>query len=506
MRLTMLGAVCALGLLAACRASPPARTPSPVAPTAPPTAAQESLPAFPPDVNPLSGEHVADTSLLKIPALLVSISHFPATARPQAGLSFAPFVYEFYITEGATRFLAVFHGEWPHPEIPVRGGCEPRGGPFVQSAVLIGNRVWLDTNGNGLQDPGEEGISGACLDLFDSAGNLLQRTSSDTNGFYGFNVQPGEYRVQVEMPDGLSLTAQHAGVPEADSDADPVSRQFAAHISADDLTYDVGLVPANGAPMPDANTMPAALVGPVRSGRLIYGYIAGFFKNSCLIYAFASEEVLARLPQCHMVFHQLSAGGYMMGLDEMASVAQETLKANGSDFDYASNLYSSDPPGGGMPASILKVYYSYQNQSGWAYDPLSQSYLRYVDTSEYDEAGVLHPDTDRLTGRQLSVQDVVVLSASHDVVSPTNLDIHLDEGKQGKAVLFRNARMFKITWSTKPWPDGEPRPIQFLGEDGKPVPLAPGHTWVIVVTPDSRLTETAPGRWLLSFKPPPGAK
>ena len=68
-----------------------------------------------------------------MPAVLISISHFPATARPQAGLSFAPFVYEFYITEGATRFLAVFHGEWPAPEIPVRGGCEPRLGPVRAS-------------------------------------------------------------------------------------------------------------------------------------------------------------------------------------------------------------------------------------------------------------------------------------------------------------------------------------------------------------------------------------
>jgi len=43
--------------------------------------------------------------LLQFPALLVSISHFPVEARPQAGLSFAPYVFEIYITEGATRFL-----------------------------------------------------------------------------------------------------------------------------------------------------------------------------------------------------------------------------------------------------------------------------------------------------------------------------------------------------------------------------------------------------------------
>src|SRR5512146_2764791 len=95
------------------------RTPSPTA-TPQPTAASVSYgpdPAdFPSGLNPLTGQPVSDPDLLKPPTLLVSISHFPATARPQAGLSFAPFVYEYYITEGATRFLAVFYGESPQPE------------------------------------------------------------------------------------------------------------------------------------------------------------------------------------------------------------------------------------------------------------------------------------------------------------------------------------------------------------------------------------------------------
>ena len=63
---------------------------------------------FPANINPLTGQPVADPSLLSIPAMLVSISNFPATARPQAGLSFAPYVFEFSITEGANRFLTAF--------------------------------------------------------------------------------------------------------------------------------------------------------------------------------------------------------------------------------------------------------------------------------------------------------------------------------------------------------------------------------------------------------------
>ncbi len=500
-----------IALLSATACQPtPSTSPPRITPTVliVPTPSPEVAPSFPPDVNPLSGERVADPSLLKIPALLVSITHFPATARPQAGLSFAPFVYEFYITEGATRFLAVFYGEFPKPEVPVSGGCEIRTGPFVQTALMLGNRVWLDSNGNGLQDPGEGGISGVCVDLYDAQGNLLQRASTDSNGYYGFNVKPGKYIVGFEKPEGYEFTRQAAGPSTLDSDVDPASGRLSIDISTNDLSIDAGLIASSSVPTPNPASLPVGVVGPVRSGRLIYSYIARYFQDSCLIYAFASEEVLKRLPQCHMVFHELVAGGYMMTFDEMQSVAQETLKAKGSGFDYSSNAFSDATPADGQPASLLKVYFAYLNQSGWVYDPLSQAYLRYVDTSEYDQAGVLHPDTDRLTGRQLSVQNVIILYARHEVISPTNLDIHLDPGLTGDAALFRTGQMFKIKWSTAPEPDngGRVRPIQFLGTDGKPVALEPGHTWVIVVTPDSKLEETKPGQWQLTFTQPPGAK
>ncbi len=449
---------------------------------------------------------MADPALLKIPALLVSISHFPAAARPQAGLSFAPFVYEFYITEGATRFLAVFHGEWPQPEIPITGDCETRVGPFIQSATIIGNRTWVDANGNGLQDPGEEGISGLCVNLYDANGNLIQRASTDSNGYYGFNVQPGRYSIAFEQLKGYGFSPAATGSRDLDSNVDPASGRAQVTVTSDDLSIDAGFVPTGkAAATPDASRLPVAQVGPVRSGRLLYAHIASFFDKSCLIYAFASEEVLARLPKCHMVFHELAGGGYMMDLAEMQTVAQETLQRNGSDFNYASNVYSPAIPDGGSPASLLKVYIAYQNQSGWAYDPLSRAYLRYVDTSDYDTAGALHPDTDRLTGRQLHVENLIVLYARHDVISPTNLDIRLDPDRTGKAVLFRDGQMFKITWSTAP-KDGPVRPIRFLEEDGSPAALAPGHTWVIVVTPDSKLEETSTGQWLLNFVQPPGAK
>ena len=153
-----------------------------------------------------------------------------------------------------------------------------------------------------------------------------------------------------------------------------------------------------------------------------------------------------------------------------------------------------------LPA-LLRVFIAFQNQSGWFYDPLYQAYLRYVDTSEYGQAGVLYPDTDRLTERQIFFENVIVMFAQHEVVSPTNLDIHLDPGRSGKALLFRDGQVYKITWSTRQQQDKATagvRPLRFLWRDGGLAPLKPGHTWIIVVTPETTVVAADIASFLFS--------
>lgn len=463
----------------------------------------------PVSTNPLTGMQVVDPSLLDIPALLISISHFPATARPQSGLSFSPFVYEFYITEGATRFLAALYGEWPAPEVPVHGGCEMRTGPFKSDGILLGNRVWLDEDADGLQDVGEGGVIGACVHLYDATGNLIATTSSDSNGFYGFGVSPGHYTLEFVLPEGLAFTRARAGPEELDSDASTSNGGVDVEVASQDLSVDAGFIREETATKPtgESATAPLAQVGPIRSGRLMYRYLADSFPGSCLIFAYASPEVLEKLPQCKVVFHQILGGGYMLDLGELWSVAKENQRHFRANIDYAGYLFTDKPSPEGRPAPGLDVYIAYQNQSGWYYDPLSQSYLRYVDTSEAELAGILHPETDRLTGRQLSVQNVIVVFAKHDVISPTNLDIRLDPGRTGKAILFRDGQALNIDWGMpRASGDGTGHPIQFLQKNGELAALRPGHTWVIVVTPETTVEQTADGRWKLIFAPPDGAK
>ncbi len=77
-----------------------------------------------------------------------------------------------------------------------------------QNPGTIGDTVFNDLNGNGIQDPGETGIAGATLTLRNSAGTVIATLVTDANGNYQFiNVPPGNnYTVTVTPPSGFSNT------------------------------------------------------------------------------------------------------------------------------------------------------------------------------------------------------------------------------------------------------------------------------------------------------------
>jgi hypothetical protein len=62
-------------------------------------------------VNPFSGEAVEDPESLRLRPILVSISNFPPSARPQSGLSHAVHVFSTFIGFGMNRFLALVYAD-----------------------------------------------------------------------------------------------------------------------------------------------------------------------------------------------------------------------------------------------------------------------------------------------------------------------------------------------------------------------------------------------------------
>jgi hypothetical protein len=57
-----------------------------------------------------------------------------------------------------------------------------------QLPIEIGNRVWIDTDNDGVQDPCESGISGVKVDLHKKDGTLVGQTTTAANGEYYFNA------------------------------------------------------------------------------------------------------------------------------------------------------------------------------------------------------------------------------------------------------------------------------------------------------------------------------
>ncbi|WP_262713708.1 SdrD B-like domain-containing protein, partial [Neolewinella aurantiaca] len=91
------------------------------------------------------------------------------------------------------------------------------------ACASLGNFVWVDTNGNGINDePVSAGVDGVTVNLKDENGDVIATTTTDENGVYGFTgLVPGTYSVQFELPTGFLFTGANAGAENVDSDATP---------------------------------------------------------------------------------------------------------------------------------------------------------------------------------------------------------------------------------------------------------------------------------------------
>lgn len=492
---------------------PPSPTSTPQPRLTPATYGSE-LEDFPANVNPLTGIAVSDPTLLKLPAVLVSISNMPFTARPQAGPGFASWVYELYIGEGATRFMNVFYGEYPRTIPNISGGCEVRAKIIYPQGNWIGNRVWLDENTNGQQDAWEAGVGGVCVRLLDStSGEVLNETTSDSNGYYAFDSLNVDAIIHFFVPEHYRFTESNVGDDDRDSDANSNGKTQIIPAGCSASFWDAGLILSAGTiatPNPSATGTPWYIptvdyVGPIRSGRLTYNQIGHMFPNSCLVYASAAWDIGEMLDACEIVFgvDKTTPNSALLPVTRLRELAEENLNPH-QPVNYSGNLFSDDIPQGGKPANDIHVFYHAYTQSAWKYDPISQTYLRWTDLA--DGTGTLIPAIDRLTQRQMSFENVVVIFAEHHRFRHNQLEIDFTLGQKSYAYLFRDGQAFRIFWSTenRDWEKktGMVRPMHFVDGQGYPIPLHPGRTWIHIVTPFSAVVDQEDGNWLVNFVQP----
>ena len=117
----------------------------------------------------------------------------------------------------------------------------------------LGDKVWLDANQDGVQQPDERGLAGVVVNLYAQDGiTLLQSTASDGSGRYRFDtVGGGNYVLGFVPPAGYSFSPQNQGAGALrgsfDSDAGAGGKTGVVAVSGDTLTVDAGLYLSNGA-------------------------------------------------------------------------------------------------------------------------------------------------------------------------------------------------------------------------------------------------------------------
>lgn len=121
---------------------------------------------------------------------------------------------------------------------------------LTYNCAAIGDFVWKDLDGDGVQDAGEPGIAGVTVTLAGTTGNgnpITLTTMTGPNGEYLFpNLPAGTYAINFSTPAGYTPTIQDQGGNDAnDSDADPLTGMTQSEVlgvGENNLTYDAGFV------------------------------------------------------------------------------------------------------------------------------------------------------------------------------------------------------------------------------------------------------------------------
>ena len=128
------------------------------------------------------------------------------------------------------------------------------------AAATLGDYVWVDANGNGLQDDGQTGLDGIYARLYSPGADgipgtpddvllsttITQQGPANTPGWYEFpGLAPGSYFVCVTPPPTFVFTAPNAGAAGNDSVGNPrtgCSPLVTLAANQQNLTVDFGLL------------------------------------------------------------------------------------------------------------------------------------------------------------------------------------------------------------------------------------------------------------------------
>ncbi|UYN88775.1 MAG: DUF3048 C-terminal domain-containing protein [Anaerolineales bacterium] len=454
---------------------------------------------FPAGYNPLTGQPLCEPAAVDWGVVGISISQFPpAATRPATGLQWAAWVSEWWIGDGDTRLYAQFYGCYPEIDLDATlgdqaGDSQPEVG---DGEFLIGDVAWYDLNGNAQQDAGEPGVPGIGVELILSS-QVVASTTTDGAGRYSFVVEPQygfTYQVRFTIPTHLQtfyFVSANLAADDVDSDPNPSTGLTDGFTLAEGASEKLDI---------DAGLRHSIIIEGVRSGRLVYEVMRGYFEG-CTVIAGADPTVLAQIQVCAQAANNDANDIGAAGIDvtKLQEVAANNISIYGPP-NLTGNLFDANPPDGCVPANSLTMFYNINNQTYWSYDEASGAYIRHQNT--YLAPDVQEVSTEALTGEPQAFENVIVFFVEHEELNAagTIIDVHM-ESRSGRAKLLRDGMVCDLNWSTVNGDyekeTGRTRPIRFEYADGTPFPLKPGQLFLhmVHINADFFEPEAGSGDW-----------
>ena len=253
----------------------------------------------------------------------------------------------------------------------------------------------------------------------------------------------------------------------------------------------------------------APQVGPLRSGRLIDSQLTQMFRG-ILVYGNADERVdniLAKDLGARAIPYKFAPCPPVCGDDTHSVTGVFADSAGVTEFARQSGVvqqkpglqfatFSNEPPPGGETAMQFLVHYADINRGEWQYDPASGKYLRWIEDGNEGEPLTMIPLVDRNNGAQLGFSNVIVLSTFYIEYNRTlhNIDLWNNSGSQ-RAIYFRDGLKYEGKWHIS----DHSQPVELLKDDGSPMLLKPGNTWIVLAGISSQFTNPQGGRYELHF-------
>lgn len=450
---------------------------------------------FPAAYNPLTGQPLCEPAAAEWGVVGLSISQFPpAATRPPTGLQWAAWVSEWWIGDGDTRLYAQFYGCYPEIDVDaVLGDQQGEAAPQPEAGkVLIGDRVWYDLNGNAEQDAGEPGIPGIGVDLILSS-QVIASTTSDGAGSYHFLVEPQygySYQLRFNIPANLQtfyFVSANLADDAVDSDPNPDTGLTQGFTLSEGQSEYLNI---------DAGLRHSIRIEGIRSGRLVYEVMRGYFEG-CTVIAGADPTVLAQIQVCAQAASSDTNDIGAAGIDvtKLEEVAKNNISIYGPP-NLTGNLFQVAPPDGCVPANSLTMFYNVNNQTYWSYDEAAGAYIRHQNT--YLAPDVQEVSSESLNGQPLAFENVLVYFVAHEQLNTagTIFNVHM-ESTTGRVKLLRDGLVCDAYWSTVNGDyekdTGRTRPIRFTYADGTPFPLKPGQLFIHMVHTNADFFEPTAG-------------